>query len=130
MSVLPLICIGIDIVSLKRMERVLQKRGERVYERLLTPGEKANFLQRKNTGPAFFSKLFAAKEAFFKASRKDWMGVDGFSKIEIRLIGQDQFEARWVDESSGEKEITGQGCFFCDGDLAGAQVMVVNSCVG
>ena len=58
--------IGIDIVSIARMRRVLERHPERCPRRLLHPGEREDY--RAQRDPArFLARRFAAKEAIVKA---------------------------------------------------------------
>ena len=58
--------IGTDIVAVARLGDLYARHGERALEKLLAPGERADFDLVKN--PArFLAKRFAAKEAFGKA---------------------------------------------------------------
>jgi holo-[acyl-carrier protein] synthase len=58
--------IGIDVVEPRRIERLLQKYGERFARRVLTPLEWPGYL--KTVKPVLFlANRFAAKEAFSKA---------------------------------------------------------------
>lgn len=58
--------IGTDIVAIGRMDKALQRHGERFAARLLAPEELGEFAAHK--APArFLAKRFAAKEAFAKA---------------------------------------------------------------
>ena len=58
--------VGTDIVAVDRLRRLLERHGERALEKLLAPGERADFEKAKE--PArFLAKRFAAKEAFGKA---------------------------------------------------------------
>jgi len=58
--------IGTDIVSVLRMEKNIERYGDRFAARILTPDEYATFSQHKR--PAnFLAKRFAAKEATAKA---------------------------------------------------------------
>jgi holo-[acyl-carrier protein] synthase len=58
--------IGVDIVNIGRMERVIEKWGDRFIQRVFTPAEMDLCLSRPSPIPAF-SMRFAAKEAFSKA---------------------------------------------------------------
>lgn len=61
-----IIGIGTDIVHISRMEKSLERYGDRFAARILTPDEFATFSQHKC--PAnFLAKRFAAKEAAAKA---------------------------------------------------------------
>lgn len=57
---------GIDLVSVKRMEGVIGRWGNRFVERVFTPLEIEICSSRANPASAF-SMRFAAKEAFSKA---------------------------------------------------------------
>lgn len=58
--------IGIDIVEPRRIERLVEKYGERFARRVLTPLEWPGYL--KTAKPVLFlANRFAAKEAFSKA---------------------------------------------------------------
>jgi holo-[acyl-carrier protein] synthase len=58
--------IGIDIVDLARIERLLEKYGERLSVRLLGPEELQQF-DRRSDKTAFLAGRFACKEALIKA---------------------------------------------------------------
>jgi len=73
--------VGTDIVRVARMQRNLDRFGERFAERLLTDKELAEFrwtIQRAN----FIAKRFAAKEAAAKA-----LGTGFSDGIRLREIG-------------------------------------------
>jgi holo-[acyl-carrier protein] synthase len=57
---------GIDVVSVKRMEKVINRWGNRFIERVFTPGE-IRICSGRALPPSAFSMRFAAKEAFSKA---------------------------------------------------------------
>ena len=72
--------VGTDVVEIGRIEKALQRWGERFAERILCPSELARF--RKHVKPApYLAKRFAAKEAFTKAlgtgirAPANWHGV-------------------------------------------------------
>ena len=58
--------IGTDIVSIGRIEKTLERFGERFVQRILTPLERARF-ERTKSRAGYFAKRWAAKEAFSKA---------------------------------------------------------------
>ena len=62
---------GTDIIEISRIERALQRHGDRFAERILGPEELARFHARseraKTRGLTFLATRFAAKEAFSKA---------------------------------------------------------------
>jgi len=58
--------IGADIVSIPRIQAMLDKRGEKVVKKILSETEIISF--KKSVNPAaFLAKRFAAKEATAKA---------------------------------------------------------------
>ena len=58
--------IGVDLVSIGRMETVLEKWGDKFLRRVFTPFE-MEFSQKRRRPAAAFALRFAAKEAFSKA---------------------------------------------------------------
>jgi len=58
--------IGTDIVRVARMQKNIERYGERFAERILTPAELAEF-RNENRQAHFLAKRFAAKEATAKA---------------------------------------------------------------
>ncbi len=58
--------IGSDIVEVKRIEKGLNKFGERFAKRILTEREMKEFEKRKDKA-IFLASRFAAKEAVYKA---------------------------------------------------------------
>jgi holo-[acyl-carrier protein] synthase len=72
--------VGTDLIEVKRIERVLQRFGERFAKRILCEPELKRF--RAHRQPvAYLAKRFAAKEAFTKAlgtgihAPANWHGV-------------------------------------------------------
>jgi holo-[acyl-carrier protein] synthase len=60
--------IGADICDVRRIERVLERHGERFLERVFTPAERARAARRTEALHAgTYAKRFAAKEACSKA---------------------------------------------------------------
>ena len=58
--------IGTDVVSIERIQGVLDRHGERFVKRVLTPAERARF-ERTRLKASHMAKRWAAKEAFSKA---------------------------------------------------------------
>jgi holo-[acyl-carrier-protein] synthase len=100
--------IGTDVCSIRRIERALQRRGERFAEKVLGPGEIDVFRKRRARanarGLSYLATRFAAKEAFSKAvglgmrMPMSWRACEilnaGSGKPEIRLHGA---LAAWFD---------------------------------
>jgi len=72
--------IGTDLIEIKRVERVLERFGERFARRILCEPELKRFHAHKQP-VAYLAKRFAAKEAFTKAlgtgihAPANWHGV-------------------------------------------------------
>jgi holo-[acyl-carrier protein] synthase len=58
--------IGLDVVPIERMQRMLDRYGERIQERLFSPGER-EFCARRGHPAQHFAARFAAKEGVLKA---------------------------------------------------------------
>ncbi len=58
--------IGVDLVSIRRIERVINRWGERFVNRVFTAAE-VHFCYQRRSPPSAFALRFAAKEAFSKA---------------------------------------------------------------
>lgn len=61
-----IIGIGNDIVDIRRVERTLERFGDRFIRRVFTPVEQRRS-ERRTARAASYAKRFAAKEAFSKA---------------------------------------------------------------
>lgn len=63
-----IIGIGSDILDIRRIERTIERHGERFLERIFTSAERAKAEKRtKRIRAATYAKRFAAKEAASKA---------------------------------------------------------------
>ena len=74
--------IGVDIVEIKRFQRMVDRFGDRVAQRLLTQREFAQYRQRNNS-LSFLATRFAAKEAASKALGTGIAQGIGFHAIEV-----------------------------------------------
>jgi|WetSurMetagenome_2_1015567.scaffolds.fasta_scaffold131562_1 holo-[acyl-carrier protein] synthase len=61
-----IIGIGIDTVSIPRMEKLIRARGERFLRKVFSESEIGEGMKRRKSAP-FFAARFAAREAFVKA---------------------------------------------------------------
>ena len=61
-----IIGLGSDLVDVRRIERVLERHGERFTHRVFTEAERAR-AERRRARAATYAKRFAAKEACAKA---------------------------------------------------------------
>ena len=72
--------VGTDVVEIGRIEKALERWGERFAERILCAPELSRFRKHKKPA-AYLAKRFAAKEAFTKAlgtgirAPANWHGV-------------------------------------------------------
>ena len=89
--------IGVDLVDIKRMQKVLERWGDRFVARVFTEAEAALCRQRGNPASCFATR-FAAKEAFAKAiglgmrQGVRWRDIEVFhhagGKPDLRLHGK------------------------------------------
>lgn len=75
--------VGLDVCSIERMRKALERHGDRFYDRICSPAERADLAERD---PAVaLAGRFAAKEAFTKACGGT-PGV-GWHEVEVRRAG-------------------------------------------
>jgi holo-[acyl-carrier protein] synthase len=75
--------IGTDLCEIDRIERSLERFGERFLARVFTPGEIAYCRRRKKTAAESFAARFAAKEATAKALGTGIAYGVGWQDIEV-----------------------------------------------
>jgi len=75
--------IGTDIVSIERIQNILNKNRDSFINRILTEHEKALFANKADSA-AFCAKRFAAKEAFSKALGTGIGRVVSFQDLTVR----------------------------------------------
>ena len=75
--------IGTDIVSIERIENILNKNRDGFINRVLTDHEKALFANKADSA-AFCAKRFAAKEAFSKALGTGIGRIVSFQDLTVR----------------------------------------------
>ena len=59
--------IGSDLCNIQRIEKSMERFGERFLQRVFTEHERGKATSRPHTGAGTLAKRFAAKEAFSKA---------------------------------------------------------------
>jgi len=74
--------VGSDICSIKRVEEVYTRYGEKFLDRILTASEKAYALSRPKDFLARVAGRFAAKEATSKVLGTGFIGI-GWKDIEV-----------------------------------------------
>ncbi|WP_394821888.1 holo-ACP synthase [Pendulispora albinea] len=72
--------IGIDVCSIDRMRRALERHGDRFFSRICSPREREDLAGRDP--PTALAGRFAAKEAFAKAL--DGAPGVGWHEVEVR----------------------------------------------
>ena len=75
--------IGMDLAQIQRVEGLIQRRGERVLERLFTAGERAYCESRATTGTHYAGR-FAVKEAVMKLLGTGW--ARGVRWVDIEVV--------------------------------------------
>ena len=79
--------VGIDLVSVARMDAVVERWGERFLRRVFT-GEEVDYCRSKSNPARSLAARFAAKEAFFKAVAAH--GASGVPLKEIEVVISDR----------------------------------------
>ncbi len=74
--------IGIDLAEIARFERMLERHGDRIVQRILTVAEREQF-EKRHRSATFLASRFAAKEAVSKAFGSGIAQGIGFHSIEI-----------------------------------------------
>ena len=78
--------LGIDLVDVKRMDRIIRKWGPRFIEKVFTVGE-AGYCMGKSDPARHFAARFAVKEAFIKSFDSD-TGIEfSFQDVEVEICG-------------------------------------------
>jgi holo-[acyl-carrier protein] synthase len=75
--------IGVDIVSIERIERLHLRYGERLAARLLGPAERRRLNSGRVPAAPYIAKRFAAKEAVSKALGTGFAEGLRWSEIEV-----------------------------------------------
>jgi len=83
---MPKFKVGSDICSIKRVEEVYARYGEKFLDRILTASEKAYALSRPKDFMARVAGRFAAKEATSKVLGTGFIGI-GWKDIEVVRLG-------------------------------------------
>ena len=109
------VLLGIDLTEVDRVERVLERWGDRFVDRVFRPGELSRRRRHPRARAEHVAGRFAAKEATMKALGTGWRGL-GFRDIEVgrdprgkpvlTLHGSALARARELHVSSMEVSIT------------------------
>ncbi|MCL5958360.1 MAG: holo-ACP synthase [Chloroflexi bacterium] len=101
---------GIDLQPVRQIEEAIRRRGEAYLQHLFTPQERF-YCEGKKTEAQSYAARFAAKEAFFKASRAGWRSSVKWTDLEVfhDAEGQPQLalhdEAKQLAEDAGIKHV-------------------------
>ena len=74
--------IGVDIVEVARVQKALEKHGDRIENRVFTAEERSDCADRVDRALALAAR-FAAKEACLKALGTGWAGGLSFRQVEV-----------------------------------------------
>ena len=74
--------IGVDLIEISRIEKALQRSGERFRQRIFTPLERA-YCEGKAQPQASYAARFAAKEAVLKALGTGVSAGVSFTDVEV-----------------------------------------------
>jgi len=74
--------VGLDAIEIERIERSLERHGQRFLDRVYTAREQETGAHRRDRS-AFLAGRFAAKEAVLKALGTGWSGGIGFTDVEV-----------------------------------------------
>jgi holo-[acyl-carrier protein] synthase len=74
--------VGVDLVSIPRLQRTIGRHGGRALRRLFTPGELHRACGRRRSDASLAAR-FAAKEAFFKALGTGWGRGGSWTEVEV-----------------------------------------------
>jgi holo-[acyl-carrier protein] synthase len=121
--------IGVDLVSISRVERVIRRWGDKFVDRVFTPSE-AKMCYRRVPPFSAFALRFAAKEAFSKAlglgmgKGLNWQEIEVFNyssgKPSLRLHGDSS-------EICSKKGVTGIHLSLSDESEYGIAMVVLES---
>ncbi|MDO5037588.1 MAG: NAD(P)H-hydrate dehydratase [Tissierellia bacterium] len=89
--------IGIDVLEVKRLEAILERRGRAFIERAFTPEEQA-YLRKKAWAPRSLAGIIAAKEAIAKAQGLGLFKM-GIKNIEVRHDRRGRPYGLWKNET-------------------------------
>lgn len=78
-----IVSIGSDLARIERMQAALERRGERLRDRLFTPAEQA-YCERRKERATHYAGRFAVKEAVMKVLGTGWRR--GVRWIDIEVV--------------------------------------------
>ncbi len=121
--------VGIDLVQRARIEKILERWGNRFMERVFTVIERETCCRRKNPAPCF-SMRFAAKEAFVKALGLGMRAPLSWLDVEVRTteMGKPEIHlSRKVQEFCESRGIRAWHVSLTDDGEYGAAVVILET---
>ena len=120
--------LGLDLVSLPRMERSLERFGDRLLERVLTPVERAALPAASGPRTAYVAARFAAKEAAVKALGTGFAEGVSMRDVEVLRLPSGRPELRLSGAAARRAEELGVKAVHVslthERDVAGAVVVL------
>ncbi len=124
-----LLAHGIDLVDFPRIERMIERHGDRFLDRVFTVAEQE--YARKHRRPVErYAGRFAAKEAVLKLVGTGWRGQIAWTDIEVRndALGRPEVflsgEVQQIAQRLGIKQITLSITHTADFAMASAVALV------
>lgn len=77
-----IIAHGIDLVDFPRIEKMIERHGERFVDRVFTSAEQAYARAHRNSAETYAGR-FAAKEAILKLVGTGWRGKIAWTDIQV-----------------------------------------------
>jgi holo-[acyl-carrier protein] synthase len=121
--------VGLDLIRVDRLQRALERWGERFQQRVFTEGELATCAQRRKPA-ACLAMRFAAKEAFVKALGIGMRGPVGWRDVEVRSNDLGKPEIFLSARATGycrERQIQSWHLSLTDDGEYGAALVVLTS---
>ena len=89
--------IGIDIIEVKRVEKLLEKRGESFLNRVFLP-EEIEYCREKSYPAQHYAARLAVKEAVMKAFGEGWTEKIGWKDILVTRTQKGQPGVKLLDK--------------------------------
>jgi len=93
--------LGTDIIQVERMRAAIERRGERILNRLFTPTERA-YCESRPRPVEHYAARFAAKEAAMKALGTGWRTGIGATAFSISLTPDEAYAMAVVVLEGGQ----------------------------
>ena len=98
--------IGIDIIEVKRVEKMLEKRGESFLNRVFLP-EEIEYCREKSYPAQHYAARLAVKEAVMKAFGEGWNEKIGWKDILVNRTHKGQPGVELLEKGKKLKEERG-----------------------